>query len=93
MRAWIDGRRAAYGPPVSRCGLQRGVAVVERVRFQPLPVEPCVRFSRSRLTDVVHQVAFGFSRQGLLALGATTIPSRCAMPMQSDEACTTWCQP
>jgi hypothetical protein len=24
-------------------------------RFQPPPVEPCMRFSRTRLTDVVHR--------------------------------------
>jgi hypothetical protein len=25
------------------------------LRFQPLPVEPCMRFSRTRLTDVLHR--------------------------------------
>ena len=25
------------------------------LRLQPPPVEPCVRFSRTRLTDVVHR--------------------------------------
>jgi hypothetical protein len=37
------------------------------------PIEPCMRFSRTRLTDVVHRVAFGFSRQDLLGLSATMI--------------------
>jgi hypothetical protein len=31
------------------------VSVVKSLRFQLPPVKPCVRFSRTRLTDVVHR--------------------------------------
>jgi hypothetical protein len=31
------------------------VSVVRSLRFQLPPVKPCVRFSRTRLTDVVHR--------------------------------------
>jgi hypothetical protein len=31
------------------------VAMVSMLRFQLPPVEPCVRFSRTRLTDVLHR--------------------------------------
>ena len=31
------------------------VSVVRALRFQRPPVEPCMRFSRTRLTDVVHR--------------------------------------
>ena len=41
------------------CGFPRGcptpVAVARSLRFQLPPVEPCMRFSRTRLTDVVHR--------------------------------------
>ena len=30
-------------------------AAVRAARFQPPPVEPCMRFSRTRLTDAVHR--------------------------------------
>src|SRR3954452_6430779 len=44
-------------PPVPlgarRVGGWRGDA--SAFRFQPPPVEPCMRFSRTRLTDVVHR--------------------------------------
>ena len=63
------------------------------LRFQLPPVEPCMRFSRTRLTDVVHREAFGFSRQGLLGREATTIPLRLMMPGLSDDRWATWCQP
>lgn len=36
-------------------GLFFFVSVARVLRFQPPPVEPCVRFSRTRLTDVVHR--------------------------------------
>ena len=38
----------------NRVGGWRGGAV-RAFRFQPPPVEPCMRFSRTRLTDVVHR--------------------------------------
>jgi hypothetical protein len=54
------------------------VAVVRQLRFQLPPVKPCMRFSRTRLTDVLHRMAFGFQvRKGL---GGTTTPSRLIRP-------------
>jgi hypothetical protein len=36
----------------------RGLARWRRLpRFQPPPVNPCMRFSRTRLTDIVHRQA------------------------------------
>ena len=44
------------------------VALVRSVcRFQLPPVKPCMRFSRTRLTNALCP---GFPRQGLAALGA-----------------------
>ena len=64
--------RVTRGFPV---GLFFSVAVVGRVlRFQLPPVNPCMRFSRTRLTDAVHRQHSVCSRQGLPALGETTIP-------------------
>jgi len=34
------------------------------IRFQPPPVKPCMRFSRTRLTDVLHRLAFSLARPG-----------------------------
>src|SRR6478736_9269928 len=50
------------------------------LRFQFPPVEPCMRFSRTRLTDAVHRLAFGVTRQARKGLGAATIPSRPISP-------------
>ena len=36
-------------------GCATPVAMVSVLRFQPPPVEPCMRFSRTRLTDVLHR--------------------------------------
>ena len=33
------------------------VSLVSALRFQPPPVNPCMRFSRTRLTDIVHRQA------------------------------------
>ena len=46
--------RSRWCRTVSR-GLFFFVSVAKVLRFQPPPVEPCVRFSRTRLTDVVHR--------------------------------------
>jgi hypothetical protein len=46
------------------------------LRFQPLPVEPCMRFSRTRLTDVLHRRCSTGARQDRLGLGAMTVPLR-----------------
>ncbi len=43
-------------------------------RFQPPPVEPCVRFSRTRLTDALHRERSTVARQARLGRGATTMP-------------------
>jgi len=39
-------------------------------RFQPPPIEPGVRFSRTRLTDVLHRRCSTGARQARLGLGA-----------------------
>ena len=63
------------------------VALVRSLfRFQLPPVKPCMRFSRTRLTDAVHRLAFGFPRQGLAALGAITVPSRLSNPQRSADS-------
>ena len=36
-------------------GCATPVAMVSVLRFQLPPVEPCMRFSRTRLTDVLHR--------------------------------------
>jgi hypothetical protein len=36
-------------------GCATPVALVSVLRFQLPPVEPCMRFSRTRLTDVLHR--------------------------------------
>ena len=61
----------------------RGDAVA--FRFQPPPVEPCVRFSRTRLTDVLHRKCSTGARQGWLGLGATMIPLRLIRPNASRD--------
>jgi len=61
----------------------RGDAVA--FRFQPPPVEPCVRFSRTRLTDVLHRRCSTGARQGRLGLGATMIPLRLIRPNASRD--------
>src|SRR5674476_1180766 len=49
-------------------------------RFQPPPVEPCMRFSRTRLTDALHRRCSTGARQARLGLGAATIPLRETSP-------------
>ena len=62
------------------------VALVRSLfRFQLPPVKPCMRFSRTRLTDAVHRRHSVFPRQGLLALGAITIPLRLNSPHRSTD--------
>src|SRR5665647_114652 len=43
-------------------------------RFQPPLVEPCMRFSRTRLTVALHRRCSTGARQARLGLGAATIP-------------------
>ena len=61
----------------------RGDAVA--FRFQSPPVEPCMRFSRTRLADALHQAVFDFSRQAWWGLGAMTMPLRLIRPRPSPE--------
>ena len=65
----------AQGFPV---GSFFSVAVVRQLRFQLPPVKPCMRFSRTRLTDVLHRRYSAF--QARKGLGGTTIPSRLIRP-------------
>ena len=50
-----------------------------RFRFQLPPVKPCMRFSRTRLTDVLHRRHSTFQARN--GLGGTTSPSRLISPM------------
>ena len=61
-----------------------------RFRFQPPPVKPCMRFSRTRLTDVLHRRRSGFQARN--GLGGTTIPSRLIRPRWLGEL-STWVIP
>jgi diguanylate cyclase len=47
--------------------------------------EPCVRFSRTRLTDVLHRRHSGHPRQDRWGRGATTIPLRSISPRRSGD--------
>jgi hypothetical protein len=47
-----------------------------RFLFQLPPIEPGVRFSRTRLTDALHRRCSTGARQGRFGLGATTMPLR-----------------
>jgi hypothetical protein len=64
----------------------------ESPRFQPPPIEPCVRFSRTRLTDALHRRRSTGARQGRFGLGATTIPFREISPSSSRDP-KTWANP
>ena len=49
-------------------------------------LEPCMRFSRTRLSDVLHRRhSAHFPRQALWGLGATTVPERLISPRRSGE--------
>jgi hypothetical protein len=63
--------------------LGEGLARWLLLRFQPLPVEPCMRFSRTRLTDVFHRRCSTGARQGRFGLGAMTVPLREISPRLS----------
>ncbi len=49
-------------------------------------LDPCMRFSRTRLSDVLHRRAFGFSRHGLFGRGAIVVPVTLTNPSRSGEA-------
>ena len=61
-----------------------------RFRFQPPPIKPCMRFSRTRLTDVLHRRRSAFQARN--GLGGTTIPSRLIRPRWLGEL-STWVIP
>jgi len=46
-------------------------------------LEPCVRFSRTRLSDVLHREAFGVPLHGLFGRGAITVPCRSISPTRA----------
>jgi hypothetical protein len=54
-----DGRGECVGQPVGDVAFLsgEGLARWRLLRFQPLPIQPCVKFSLTRLTDTVHRVA------------------------------------
>jgi hypothetical protein len=60
----------------------RGDAVT--FRFQPPPVDPGMRFSRTRLTDILHRRCSAGARQARFGLGATTMPLRQIRPSSSE---------
>lgn len=99
VRGWVGRWRGAV--PTGRSGVFARVSPADRcprrgsvlVRFQRPPVEPCMRFSRTRLTDVLHRAAFGVARQGRFGLGAATHPLRLTRPSMFGDRCTTTFQP
>jgi len=70
-------------PEVGWVGSWRGDA--DAFRFQPPPVGPCMRFSRTRLTDALHRRCSTGARQARLGLGAATIPLRETSPNVSRD--------
>ena len=77
----------AWGFPAGSFRFDRGRY---RFRFQPPPVKPCMRFSRTRLTDVLHRRRSAFQARN--GLGGTTIPSRLIRPRWLGEL-STWVIP
>jgi hypothetical protein len=71
-------------------GSGTGAVPLVVVRFQSPPVKPCVRFSRTRLTDVVYRRHS--ARQSRKGLGGITAPSRLIRPRWSGER-STWRMP
>ena len=71
-----------------------GTGAVPQVtaRFQSPPVKPCMRFSRTRLTDVLHRWRSACPRQGRKGLGGMTVPSRMIRPRRSGDS-STWVMP
>lgn len=49
------------------------------------PIEPGIRFARTRLTDVLHLRCSAGARQDLFGLGATTMPLRETRPRLSED--------
>ncbi len=86
---WFGCRsgRSCLGFPPGSFRFDRGRY---RFRFQPPPVKPCMRFSRTRLTDVLHRRRSAFQARN--GLGGTTIPSRLIRPRWLGEL-STWVIP
>ena len=86
---WFGCRsgRSCRGFPAGSFRFDRGRY---RFRFQPPPVKPCMRFSRTRLTDVLHRRHSAFQARN--GLGGTTIPSRLIRPRWLGEF-STWVIP
>jgi hypothetical protein len=61
-----------------RVGDWRGAALA--ARFQSPPVKPGMRFSRTRLTDVLHRRCSAFPRQSRKGLGGMTVLCKLARP-------------
>jgi hypothetical protein len=97
--SWRGGAGWRQAPkPWCSCGFPRGcptpVAVARSLRFQLPPVEPCVRFSRTRLTDVVHRGIRSFPPGPEGSGCAATIPLRLISPSWLGEAkATNWSRP
>jgi hypothetical protein len=69
-----------------------GAVPLIAARFQSPPVKPCTRFSRTRLTDVLHRRCSAFPRQSRKGLGAMTVRWRLARPRWSGDS-STWVTP
>ena len=82
-RGLCEGTRGNYTGDVGWVGSWRCDA--DAFRFQPPPVEPCMRFSRTRLTDALHLRCSTGARQARLGLGAATIPLRETSPNVSRD--------
>jgi hypothetical protein len=71
-----DGRAWGLSSAGFPVGCATPVTVARSLRFQPPPVDPGMRFSRTRLTDALHRRCSAGARQARLGLGATTMPLR-----------------
>jgi hypothetical protein len=84
LTRWSPSRPSGWRFSAHRPGDRR--CLVGLLRFQRPPVEPCMRFSRTRLTDALHRRCSATrARQARLGLGATTIPFRLTRPRQSGD--------
>ena len=70
VRGW-SGRREA--PGAARL-------VPTGAGFLPPPIDPCMRFSRTRLTDVLHRRHSAPGRYGRFGRGAAMVPLRLISP-------------
>jgi len=87
---WSAHRTACPEQPGNDLGGSGTGAVPYAVRFQSPPVKPCVRFSRTRLTDVLHRRRS--TRQSRKGLGEMTAPSRLIRPRWLGDR-STWRMP